>query len=124
MGADIAREHPGYAHYQDEDCYLISGTLGSLAVPTMRLKVYVRERSWWKPFREDTIDVELADPLARQLEHFCSVIRGETGPLVTGRDGLQTLRVTLAIHEAARTEGSVHLPLAEYTGSTVDKERS
>jgi predicted dehydrogenase len=117
-------ENTGYAHYQDEDCYLISGTLGSLAVPTMRLKVYAGERSWWKSFHEDVIDVERADPLARQLEHFCSAIRGETEPLVTGRDGLQTLRVTLAIHEAARTESSVHLPLAEDTGATVDKERS
>jgi predicted dehydrogenase len=117
-------ENTGYAHYQDEDCYLISGTLGSLAVPTMRLKVYAGERSWWKAFHEDVIDVERADPLARQLEHFCSVIRGETEPLVTGRDGLQTLRVTLAIHEAARAESSVHLPLAEDTGATVDKERS
>ena len=33
-----SRENTGYAHYQDEDCYLISGTLGSLAVPTMRTK--------------------------------------------------------------------------------------
>jgi predicted dehydrogenase len=90
----------------------------------MRLRVYVGERSWWKPFHEDIIDVEHADPQARQLEHFCSVICGETGPLATGQDGLQTLRVTLAIHEATRTEGSVHLPLAEYTGSTVDKDRS
>jgi predicted dehydrogenase len=90
----------------------------------MRLKVYAGERSWWKAFHEDVIDVERADPLARQLEHFCSVIRGETEPLVTGRDGLQTLRVTLAIHEAARTERSVHVPLAEKTGATVDKERS
>jgi len=119
-----SRENTGYAHYHNEDCYLMSGTLGSLAVPTMRLKVYAGERSWWKPFREDVIDVERADPLARQLEHFCSVIRGETTPSVTGRDGLQTLRVTLAIHEAARTESSVHLPLAEKTGATVDKERS
>ena len=90
----------------------------------MRLKAYAGERSRWKAFREDVIDVERADPLARQLEHFCSLIRGETEPLVTGRDGLQTLRVTLAIHEAARTERSVHLPLAEYTGPTVDKDRS
>jgi predicted dehydrogenase len=119
-----SRENTSYAHYQNEDCYLISGTLGSLAVPTMRLKVDVGERSWWKSFHEDILDVEHADPLARQLEHFCSVIRGETEPLVTGRDGVQTLRVTLAIHEAARTESSVHLQLTENTGVAMDKERS
>ena len=104
-----SQENTSYAHYPDEDCYLISGTRGSLAVPTMRLKVYTGERSWWEPFHEDVIEVKRADPLARQLEHFCSVIHGETEPLVTGRDGVQTLRVTLAIHEAARTGGPVDL---------------
>ncbi len=102
--------------------YLIAGARGSLAVPTMRLKVYTGERSWWEPFREDTVHVDRADPLARQLEHFCSVIRGEAQALVSGREGLQTLRVTLAIHEAARTERPVRLPLTQGTAVTTDKE--
>ncbi len=106
-----SQENAGYAHYPDEDCYLISGTHGSLAVPTMRLKTYGGERSWWEPLREDVIDLDRADPLAQQLEHFCSVICGEVEPLVTGRDGLQTLRATLAIQEAARTGRSMALPL-------------
>ena len=98
-----SRENPSYASYPDEDCYLISGVDGSLAVPTMRLKTVVGERSWWRPMREEIVAVERADPLALQLEHFCAVVRGETRPLVEGRDALQTLRVTLAIAEAART---------------------
>jgi predicted dehydrogenase len=44
-----------------------------------------------------------ADPLARQIEHFGAVIHGEAEPLVTARDGLQNLRVTEAIVEAAQT---------------------
>jgi predicted dehydrogenase len=98
-----SRENASYASYPDEDCYLISGVDGSLAVPTMRLKTVVGERSWWRPMREEIVAVERADPLALQLEHFCAVVRGETRPLVEGRDALQTLRVTLAIAEAART---------------------
>ena len=43
------------------------------------------------------------DPLARQIEHFAAVIRGDAEPLVTARDGLQNLRVTDAIAEAARS---------------------
>jgi predicted dehydrogenase len=116
-----SQENASYPHHPDEDCYLIAGARGSLAVPTMRLKAYTGERSWWEPFREDTVYVDRDDPLARQLEHFCSVIRGEAQPLVTGRDGLQTLRVTLAIHEAARTERPVHLPLTENSAVTTDK---
>jgi predicted dehydrogenase len=117
-----ARENLSYAHYPDEDCYVISGSCGSLAVPTMRLKVYVGERSWWEPMEEDAIDVDRADPLARQLEHFCSVVRGETQPLVTARDGLLTLRVTLAIYEAAQTGRPVHVPLADDAATTANND--
>ena len=100
-----SQENKAYASYPDEDCYVVVGTRGSLAVPTMRLKVYDRDedRSWWKPFRTAVADVERSDPLAHQLAHFCAVIRGEAKPLVSARDGLQNLRITEAIAEAART---------------------
>jgi predicted dehydrogenase len=98
-------ENKAYARYPDEDCYVIAGTMGSLAVPSMRLKVYPRPeaRSWWKPFTTGVAELVEADPLERQLAHFCAVIRGEAAPLVTVRDGLANLRVTEAIAEAART---------------------
>jgi predicted dehydrogenase len=100
-----SQENKSYATYPDEDCYLIAGVDGSLAIPTMRLKRYTRaeDRSWWKPFDATTLAIDRADPLERQLEHFCAVIRGEAEPLVTVRDGLQNLKVTEAIAEAART---------------------
>jgi predicted dehydrogenase len=43
-------ENSSYASYPDEDCYVIAGVSGSLAVPSMRLKVYAGERSCWKRF--------------------------------------------------------------------------
>jgi predicted dehydrogenase len=106
-----SRENPSYATYPDEDCYLVVGTDGSLAVPTMRLKTYERreDRSWWKPFRTAVVPVERADPLARQLSHFCAVIRGEERPRVTARDGLANLRVTEAIATAAKTGTTITL---------------
>jgi predicted dehydrogenase len=84
---------------------VIAGTDGSLAIPTMRLKTYRNkaDRSWWKPFQIDVVELDRADPLARQLTHFCAVIRGEAKPLVTARDGLENLRITNAIAAAART---------------------
>lgn len=96
-------ENPAYPRSDDEDCYLIAGTRGSLGVPTMRLKTYSGPGSWWTPFEQQTLEVQRADPLERQLDHFCAVIRGEAEPLVTGSDALQTLRVTLSIAEAAQT---------------------
>ena len=100
-----SQENKSYATYPDEDCYVIVGTDGSLAVPTMRLKTYARkeDRSWWKPFRADVAATDRADPLERQLAHFCAVIHGDAEPRVTARDGLANLRVTEAIAEAART---------------------
>jgi predicted dehydrogenase len=102
-------ENPSYAHYGDEDCYLFAGTQGSLAFPTMRLKTYAGERSWWTPFATDVVAVERADPLVRQLAHFCAVIRREATPLCSVSDGVASLRVTQAISDAARIGRAVSL---------------
>ena len=106
-----SQENKAYVSYDDEDCYVISGTFGSLSVPTMRLKTYARaeDRSWWKPFEVSTIDMVRDDPLARQMDHFCDLIHGRVQPLVSARDGLNNLRVTEAISQAAQTGGVVAL---------------
>jgi predicted dehydrogenase len=107
-----SRENEAYASYSDEDCYVISGTHGSLSVPTMRLKTYptAEDRSWWKPFEESVAGMVRDDPLKHQLEHFGAVIRGEVPPLVSARDGLMNLRVTEAIAQAAQTGQVIELP--------------
>jgi predicted dehydrogenase len=100
-----SQENKAYPTYEDEDCYVISGTDGTLSVPTMRLKTYPRaeDRSWWKPFEVGVVGMVREDPLKRQMEHFGAVVRGEVAPLVSARDGLQNLRVTEAITLAAAT---------------------
>jgi predicted dehydrogenase len=100
-----SRENKAYPSYDDEDCYVIAGTNGSLSVPTMRLKTYPRaeDRSWWKPFDVGAVKLVRDDPIRCQLEHFGAVVRDEAAPLVSARDGLANLRVTEAIAEAART---------------------
>ena len=106
-----SQENKSYATCDDEDCYVVAGTHGSLSVPTMRLKTYPRdeERSWWKPFEVGTVGMVRDDPLKHQIEHFGAVVRGEASPLVTARDGLQNLKVTEAIAEAAATGRVVEL---------------
>jgi predicted dehydrogenase len=98
-----SQENKAYPSYGDEDCYVITGTDGSLSVPTMRLKSYPRaeDRSWWKAFELDTVAMVRDDPIRLQMAHFCEVVRGETEPLVTALDGLLNLRVTEAISAAA-----------------------
>jgi len=93
-------ENPMYASYPDEECYVVVGTDGSLAIPTMRLRTYGEGTPSWKtPFRDTVAEVDRTDPLIRQLDHFCAIIRGEAEPLVTVRDALESLRV---VEEIAR----------------------
>lgn len=106
-----SQENKAYASYDDEDCYVITGTNGSLSVPTMRLKTYPSPegRSWWKAFEVGVVGMVRDDPLKHQLEHFGAVIRGEAEPLVSAFDGLQNLRVTEAIADAAKSGQTIHL---------------
>ncbi len=104
-----SQENKAYASYDDEDCYVITGTHGSLAVPTMRLKTYglAEDRSWWKPFARSVEAVTREDPLARQIEHFGAVIRGEAPPMVSARDGCENLRIINAIVESSRSGSTI-----------------
>jgi predicted dehydrogenase len=106
-----SQENKAYPSYDDEDCYVVTGTHGSLSVPTMRLKTYPRDedRSWWKPFEVGTVGMVRDDPLKHQMEHFGAVVRGEASPLVTARDGLRNLQITEAIAEAATTGRVIEL---------------
>jgi len=106
-----SQENKSYPIYDDEDCYTVCGTNGSLAIPTLRIKTYPRDedRSWWKPFEVGVIDVLRDDPIKHQMEHFGAVVRGESAPLVGARDGLANLRVTEAIVAAAQSGSTVEL---------------
>ena len=109
-----SQENKAYATYEDEDCYVITGTNGALSVPTMRLKTYPRpeDRSWWKAFEVGVVGMVRDDPLKHQMEHFGAVVRGETEPLVSARDGLLNLRITEAIVQAAKTGQVVEISAA------------
>jgi predicted dehydrogenase len=106
-----SQENKAYPTYEDEDCYVIVGTNGSLSVPTMRLKTYARpeDRSWWKPFEVGTVAMVRDDPLKHQIAHFIDMIREGATPLVSAYDGLQNLKVTEAIAEAAATGRTIEL---------------
>lgn len=106
-----SQENKAYPSYGDEDCYVLSGTLGTLAVPTMRLKTYAdsQQASWWLPFELGAVDLVREDPLKRQLDHFVDIVLGQAEPLVSVRDGLQNLRVIEAIAQAVRTGQAVQI---------------
>lgn len=102
-----AGEDPIYPSYPGRDSYLVAGTQGTLGIPTMRLTLADGPASWHEPMSDTTVAVEPADPLGRQLNHFLDVASGSARPLCDARDAVESLRVTLAIAEAAATSAAV-----------------
>lgn len=93
-------ENPAYPK-ADEACYVIGGTHGSFAIPSLEIWRNPGKRSWWEPFENERVEVENQNPLVLQIRQFCKVIRGEEQPLVSGREGLQTLKVIDAVKRSA-----------------------
>lgn len=95
-----AGESPSFPR-QNAACYQIGGTLGSLSVPQLELWSYPAKRSWLEPLARERVTFAAEDPLKAQIRHFCDVIGGQAEPIVSGREGLQTLKVIEAIKQAA-----------------------
>lgn len=93
-------ENPVYPK-TEEACYVIGGTHGSLTIPALDVWKNGIKRSWWEPFEKRRVAVQDEDPLVLQIRQFCKVIRGEEAPLVSGREGLNTLKVIMAIKQSA-----------------------
>ncbi len=97
-----ACENPAYPQ-TEEACYMIGGTHGSLTIPALDVWKNGIKRSWWEPFEKRRVTVQDEDPLVLQIRQFCKVIRGEEAPLVSGREGLNTLNVIMAIKQSAES---------------------
>ncbi|UGS41711.1 Gfo/Idh/MocA family protein [Pseudocitrobacter corydidari] len=92
-------ENPIYAH-TPENCYLISGTLGALAIPQMRWWRYGEKSGWHEPLISETLHIDAIDPFILQLNHFIAVIRGEATPIIDAADALRSLEVIDEIRQA------------------------
>jgi predicted dehydrogenase len=103
-----ARENPAYPE-TDESCYIIGGSKASLSLPNLTLWQHKGERSWWNPISSTKIPFELNDPLVAQIKQFANVILGKEAPLVSGEEGLNTLRVIEAVKRSASSGEMVTL---------------
>ncbi len=101
-----ARENPAYPA-SGQSCYMIGGSNGAMEVPSLRIWSHAGAKSWWAPIANRTPPVGQDDPLVAQIRQFAAVIRGEEDPLVSGRDGLQAIRIVEAVKRSARTGDSV-----------------
>jgi len=99
-------EEHGYPH-EHEDCYLVGGTSGSLALPTLTHWRNERGGGRGDPFIRKQLFFEPADPWVEELRHFAQVIRGESPSVITAEDGARTLATILAIGRSAQTRAPV-----------------
>jgi predicted dehydrogenase len=103
-----ASENPAYPR-TGEACCWIGGTEGSLSIPDLGRWFQTAEQSWWEPIARESVVCERDDPLARQIRHFADVALKRAEPLVSGREGLETLKVVLGIKEAAKRGALVEI---------------
>jgi len=102
-------ENPFFPPAQPENCYLFAGTTASLALPRLELWRHFGEQGWQAPLVRERQRVAEADPYARQLAHFCRVIRRAEPPRIDGADATRTLAAAMAVHQAAATGRPVRL---------------
>ncbi len=104
-----AQENPAYP-VTDQSCYLIGGSKGSLSLPDLTLWHNLGPRSWWEPLSATALVRDAADPLINQVKQFRQVILGFEEPLVSGDEGLKTLRVIESIQRSALSGEPISLP--------------
>jgi predicted dehydrogenase len=98
-----ARENPVFPH-EWENCFFITGTTGSLAVPSLEHRWHEPGReSWNTPLLQKRIPLAQADPYYEQMRHFTALIAGKEKPVMSGEEGAKTLATTVAINESAKT---------------------
>ncbi len=97
-----AGENPAYSR-TNQACILIGGTLGALSIPYLDLWRHETAPDWFQPILNERLPAVPQDPLALQVLNLCAVVRGTAAPVVSGRDGLDTLRVVEAVKQAAAT---------------------
>ena len=97
-----AKENPAYPP-TSENCYLFGGDHGSLSVPDLTIWKNKEKRGWWEPIHSSKHSIITTDPLMNQIDHFCSIIKGNNAPLVSAEEGLQNLKVLEGIYESAES---------------------
>lgn len=103
-----AKEYPVYPA-TNQSAYMIGGSLGSLSIPDQSLWRHEGAPDWWTPISCTSGPRTSSDPLVNQINHFADVTQGRSAPLVSGREGLKTLRVVDAIQRAAATGERISL---------------
>jgi predicted dehydrogenase len=94
-------ENPKFP-FSGQSTYRLVGTKGSLELPVLRGWAAARADAigWDREIAATDLAVPYHDPFQAQLAHFQRLIRLDEPPVVSVRDGANTLAVTLAIQQS------------------------
>ncbi len=106
---DLAAGEAEHYAQVDADSHFISGTEGSVTLPRLDVWRHPGKRSWHEPLACERTTLHRRDPYMEQLRHLRAVAEGRELPVCSGIDGLRTLAVALAIHQAAKSQQAVQL---------------
>lgn len=84
----------------------IGCTEGSFDFPNLRIwsDAEGKEGDWSRPLKSAPVPFETVDPLTDQLTHFAQLVRGNVRTAkVSGRDGLEALRLVEAVRKACES---------------------
>ena len=103
-----AGENPDHSKTR-QTCFYIGGTKGSLSIPGLTLWKHINDGHWKEPICSTSYSAVHADPYLKQMEHFIKVVRGEELPIVSGEEGMKSLRVVEAIKLSAKTGETIKI---------------
>lgn len=90
--------------FTGQSAYRLAGTKGSLELPVLRHWAgrTPEDAAWDRPIVATDMAVTYRDPFQAQLEHFQRLVHLDEPPVVSVRDGANTLAATLAVAQSAR----------------------
>lgn len=103
-----SQEDPRFAHLP-ENSYLICGTTGSLAIPTLEHISNAPNGGRDATFIRRRLYHIAANSMTEQMKHFARVVRREEAPCVGVGDAARTLAATLAVRMSAESGRAVRV---------------
>jgi predicted dehydrogenase len=83
--------------------YRVLGTEAALSIPDLTRFAHDGDNDWHSTIIATHLHAETGDAYVRQLDHFVTVVRCDTDPLVTLQHAAETQRVLEAIEQSARS---------------------
>lgn len=94
----------------DDNSYYFMGTKGSITFPEFKIYTYSNNaQGWYHTLNKERVSVLENDPIKEELLHFIDVLKGETNPLVTGEDALNTMKVIWGIKQSMEEKSIIQI---------------